>query len=155
MRSKERDWQKEELRDNLQRIRTPCELTASTPKTDLRFRSDSCLAPLTISGLRSLVDRQRIALLDASPFVTVLEDWINNQPDEVVKWHTFVELFQVLEPLARAKKLTWRWNNSQALSRHIISMLEPLKKSYSAELLEDEDDKLGKTVYRIRFAPAV
>lgn len=103
---------------------------------------------LLIKGLRSLVDRQRIALLEASPFVTVLEDWVANQPDEAGAWHNFTELFQLLEPLARAKKLVWRWNNAQAMSRHVITMIDPLKKLYGAEM-EEDGSKLG---YKIRFA---
>jgi hypothetical protein len=101
-----------------------------------------------IRGLRSLVDRQRIALLEASPFVTVLEDWMASQPEEAGKWHSFNELFQAMEPLARAKKLVWRWNNAQALSRHVITMIEPLKKLYGAEM-EEDGSKIG---YKIRFS---
>jgi hypothetical protein len=104
-----------------------------------------------IKGLRNLVDRQRMALLDASPFVTVLEDWVNTQPAEANKWHTFNELFQELEPMARQRKLSWRWSNAVALSRHVLTMLEPLKKLYSAEVKQDNVGRGGKEEVLIRF----
>jgi hypothetical protein len=107
---------------------------------------------ILIRGLRSLVDRQRLALLEASPFVTVLEEWLAKQPADAEKWHTFNELFQVLEPLARANKLLWRWNNATALSRHVITMIEPLKKLYDADLKEIKN-KHEKEEYQIRFKP--
>ena len=103
-------------------------------------------------GLRSLVDRQRLALLEASPFISVLEQWATGQPDEVVKWHTFPELFAILEPMAHTRKLPWRWDSAAKLALHIITMAEPLKRLYGAELVEQAEDKFGKQTWKIRFA---
>jgi hypothetical protein len=104
-----------------------------------------------IKGLRNLVDRQRMALLEASPFVTLLEEWTNTQAAEAGKWHTFPEIFQVLEPMARQRKLPWRWNNPIALSRHVLTMIEPLKKLYGAEIKEEASGRGGKEEFLIRF----
>lgn len=92
-------------------------------------------------GLRSLVDRQRMALLDASPFVVVLEDWLGAPTSKPEEWHTFTELFQELEPLARAKKFIWRWTNPVALKRHVLAMEEPLKKLYGMKIQHSQSSK--------------
>ena len=107
-----------------------------------------------IRGLRSLVDRQRMALLEASPFVTVLEEWLNSQAEDKDKFHTFVELFSILEPLAHMRKLSWRWSNPAALSRHVLTMADPLKRLYGAEIKEAIDGH-GKTIHQVKFSAAL
>lgn len=95
-----------------------------------RIENSGCVdKDVLMHGLRSLVDRQRITLLEASPFIAVLEQWLNSTDEEVKKEHTFQELFSILEPLAKTRKLTWRWGNSAALGRHIMALAEPLKKT--------------------------
>jgi hypothetical protein len=104
-----------------------------------------------IRGLRSLVDRQKLALLASSPFVNVLEEAMNDRNNKLEEPHTFAELFNMLEPIARSRKLNWRWSNSTALARHIQAMAEPLKKLYRAEIADTLDEGTGKTVQRIKF----
>lgn len=119
-----------------------------------RIEQSGVVEPLVLmKGLRSLVDRQRMALVEASPFVTVLEEWLNSKEGETEskKEHSFSELFSILEPLARAHKLSWRWNNPAALSRHVIAMSEPLKKLYRAEFTVAYEEHLRREVHKVRF----
>jgi len=115
-------------------------------------RSGVVNGQVLIRGLRSLVDRQKIALLESSPFVAVLEEWMKTAPDEVVQYKEFNELFVILEPIASRRHLTWRWNNSAALGRHIMAMAEPLKKLYRAEFIQEVLPN-GKEIDKVRFQP--
>jgi len=106
---------------------------------------------LLIKGLRSLVDRQKLALLESSPFVAILEEWLTVSDQDAATPHSFVELFSILEPLARTRKMSWRWNNAAALGRHIQAMAEPLKKLYRAQLTEAHDPLFNRDVTKISF----
>lgn len=90
---------------------------------------------LMMSGLRSLVDRQRSALVSSSPFISVLEEWLSTDPEEAAKVHTWRELWTVLEPLARQRKLNWRWDSAASLSRHVVMLADSLKRLYAAEFI--------------------
>jgi hypothetical protein len=105
-------------------------------------------------GLRSLVDRQRIALLEATPFVAVLEQWLASGDQEIGNSHTYQQFYAIVEPLARARKLEWRWNNATSLERHITVLAPQLSKLYGAEFSEQQEVS-GKTSPRIRFKRAV
>lgn len=105
-------------------------------------------------GLRSLVDRQRIALLEATPFVAVLEQWLASGDQEIGNYHTYQQFYAIVEPLARARKLEWRWNNATSLERHIAVLAPQLSKLYGAEFSEQQEVS-GKTSPRIRFKRAV
>jgi hypothetical protein len=102
---------------------------------------------LLIKGLRSLVDRQKMALLAASPFIDVLEDFLSTQPDEADKYHSIYELYAILEPIARNKKLRWEWKNAMSLGRHVITLKEQLEKLYQADVQYEE----GKEKFKVRF----
>lgn len=102
-------------------------------------------------GLRSLVDRQRMTLMEASPFVFVLEQWLNSGDTEIGNYHTFQEFYAIVEPLARARKLEWRWDSPTSLERHILAMQEPLEKLYHAEFKNYIDPNTAKECLRIRF----
>ena len=102
---------------------------------------------ILMRGIRSLVDRQRLILLDSSPFVFVLEQWLNSPDERNKQTQTFQDLFAILEPLARTRKLEWRWDNAASLERHIMAMLDPLKHLYGAQLLVEN----AKDSSRIKF----
>lgn len=104
-----------------------------------------------IKGLRSLVDRQKLALLESSPFVAILEEWLTVAAEDATKPHSFVELFSILEPLARTRKMSWRWNNAAALGRHIMAMAEPLKKLYRAQFIDEHDPLFNRDVSKVSF----
>jgi hypothetical protein len=106
-----------------------------------------------IRGLRSLVDRQKIALLESSPFVAVLEEWMKTAPDEASQFHDFAELWATLEPIAHRRSLNWRWSNPASLGRHILAMMEPLKKLYRAEFVQEHMPN-GKEIDKIKFQPS-
>jgi len=103
-----------------------------------------------IKGLRSLVDRQKLALLDSSPFIAILEEWLTLSAEDAAKPHSFVELFSILEPIARMRKMYWRWNNAVALERHVEAMSEPLKKLYRCQFSK-EPDGYNREVSKISF----
>lgn len=103
---------------------------------------------LLIQGLRSLVDRQKLALLAASPFIEILEDFLSTQPDDAAKFHTMIELYTLLESMARQKKVRWQWTNAMALGRHIMTLKDQLEKLYHATI-EPLD---GRDVFKIKFA---
>ena len=102
-------------------------------------------------GLRSLVDRQRMTLMEASPFVFALEQWLNSGDTEIGNYHTFQEFYAIVEPLARSRKLQWRWNSASSLERHIMAMKEPLEKLYHAEFREYVDPNTARECLQIRF----
>jgi hypothetical protein len=106
---------------------------------------------ILIKGLRSLVDRQKLALLESSPFIAILEEWMIQSVEEAAKPHSFVELFSILEPIARTRKMSWRWNSAAALGRHIVALGDPLKKLYRAEITETIDPVYSREVTMIRF----
>jgi hypothetical protein len=108
--------------------------------------------PLLIRGLRSLVDRQKTALLESSPFVAVLEEWMKMSPDEATRFNDFATLFTTLEPIASRRHLTWRWSNASALGRHVLAMAEPLKRLYRAEFIQEKQPN-GREVDKVRFQP--
>ena len=103
-------------------------------------------------GLRSLVDRQKMTLLESSPFVAVLEEWIKMAPDEAGSFKDYGEIYVLLEPLAQRRHLQWRWSNAASLGRHIVAMTEPLKRLYRAEFTQEELPN-GKTIDKVRFQP--
>lgn len=102
-------------------------------------------------GLRSLVDRQRMTLMEASPFIFVLEQWLNSGDTEIGNYHTFSQFYSIVEPLARSRRLDWRWDSAISLERHIIALAEPLKKLYNADLKKHVDKTTGKEYTQIRF----
>lgn len=102
---------------------------------------------LLIKGLRNLVDRQKMALLAASPFIMVLEDFLTAQPDEADKFHSMYELYSLLEPIAKTKKLRWEWSNAVALGRHVVTLKDQLEKLYHAEIQLVE----GRDMFKVRF----
>lgn len=103
-------------------------------------RIESCTevinGKLLLNGLRNLVDHQRMVLMASSPFIVVLEDWLATDPEEAVKLHTWRELYRTLEPLARQRKLAWRWTSAEALARHISMLADNLKRLYNAEFAD-------------------
>lgn len=106
-----------------------------------------------IRGLRSLVDRQKMALMESSPFVAVLEEWMKMSPDEATSYKDFGELFVLLEPIASRRRLVWRWSNPASLGRHILAMAEPLKKLYRAEFIQETLPN-GRETDKVRFQPS-
>jgi hypothetical protein len=104
-----------------------------------------------IHGLQSLVERQKSIMRESSPFCTVLDQWLNTQDEEVHKVHTFSELFSILEPLARMRKLTWRWSNAGALTRHVLAMEEALRREYHAEIDTMLDANSQREIATIKF----
>lgn len=105
---------------------------------------------LLLHGLRSLVDRQRIVLMESSPLISVLDEWLASEDSEIGKFHTFQQFFTITSTLARARKLEWRWVDAKALERHIMALKDPLKKLYGAEFQEAKDAS-GKSVTKIKF----
>jgi hypothetical protein len=105
---------------------------------------------ILLHGLRSLVDRQRMALMEASPFIFILEQWLESGDSEIGKYHTFQQLFSILEPLAHSRKLEWRWANSSALERHITVLSKQLTKLYNADFKEFTESS-GKAITKLKF----
>lgn len=103
-----------------------------------------------IKGLRSLVDRQKLALMAASPAVEMLEDFLGTMPDDASKFHTMHELYSTLESIARTKKIRWPWNSAVAFGQHIMTIQAQLEKSYQADMQFID----GKDTFKIRFRQA-
>ena len=101
-------------------------------------------------GLRSLVDRQRIVLTESSPFVYVLDEWLESGDAAIGKSHTIQQFFGMMKALAQTRKLEWRWSSASAFERHLMALKDPLKKLYGAEFQETEDSG-GKKIVKIRF----
>lgn len=105
---------------------------------------------ILMQGLRSLLNSQRIALVESSPFVAVLEQWLTSGDEEIGNLHTYHQLFTILEPLARARKMEWRWKDARALERHVSFFSSLLRKLYGAEFYEAYDAS-GKKIVSVRF----
>lgn len=113
--------------------------------------SSAVSAEPLLAGLRSLSEKQSSALRNASPFVVVLEEWAAEQPEEAQEWYTFKQLYSILYPLARARKLAWRWSAPSALARHVLALQESLEKEYGMESKEEYNEELRRDAWMVRF----
>jgi len=111
--------------------------------------SGSVDGELLIKGIRNLVDQQRMALMAASPFVTILEEWLTGENECAGRFLTLKDLYGKLEPLARLKRMEWRWNNATSLSRHILTLRPGMERLYSAEFKEESVH--GQQEYSVKF----
>ena len=105
---------------------------------------------ILMHGLRSLVDRQRIVLTESSPFVYVLDEWLESGDAEIGKSHTIQQFFGMMKALAQTRKLEWRWSSASAFERHLMALAPQLTKLYGAEFQEAKDAS-GKSVTKIKF----
>jgi hypothetical protein len=100
-------------------------------------------------GLLSMVDSQLRQLKESSQAVTLLEEWLTSRADEASKWHTYTELYAVLQSMAQAKRIDFKWKNPVGLGRHLMTLQERLHKDFGAEFeVVIQNDK---EVPRIKF----
>lgn len=102
------------------------------------------------NGLLSMVDSQMRQLRESSQAISLLEEWISLNPADAAEWRTFQQIYQVLSGMASARKVNFRWKNSQALYRHLHTLSDRLRVDFQADFEMDSTD--GSTeIKRVRF----
>lgn len=105
-------------------------------------------------GILSMVDSQQATLRASSPFITMLDHWLDSNVEKEDKFYTASDLFTILEPMAHIRKLDWRWKNPQAFSSHMWSLEATLRKTYGV-VKEEHDGSKGRDVKKIRFTALI
>lgn len=99
-------------------------------------------------GLLALVDSQMKQLKESSQAVLLLSEWIELRPDEAAQWRSFVQLYEILQNMAHARRRNFQWKSAQALYRHFSTLEDRLKKEYQAEFKVEEN---GSKSIQVRF----
>lgn len=85
-------------------------------------------------GLRNLVERQKMQMLQASRVVEMLDDYVQSQPEEANEWHSYTQLVEKLGNIAFKRKVTLdRCNTAASLKRHLEPRRSILEKWYGME----------------------
>lgn len=95
------------------------------------------------SATDTLQSRQKILLRDASGFVQLLEMWMDADPTTAAQPHTIAELWKIMQPLAKPFGTQWTWKNPRALSPHVRSLTDLLRKYYGLTITHDQVDMEG------------
>lgn len=100
-------------------------------------------------GLLSMVDSQLRQLKESSQAITLLEEWITSRADEASKWHSYQEIYAILQMLAQSKRIDFKWKNPVGLGRHLMTLQDRLHNDFGAEF--DMQIIGEKEVPRLRF----
>jgi hypothetical protein len=100
-------------------------------------------------GLLSMVDSQLRQLKESSQAVTLLEEWLTSRADEASKWHTYSEIYAVLQSMAQAKRMDFKWKNAVGLGRHLMTLQDRLHTDFGAEF--EVTIQNDKEVPRVKF----
>lgn len=89
---------------------------------------------LAMTGLKNLVERQKMQMLNASRVIAMLDDYVQTKPEEANEWHSYTELLEKLNDIAFKRKITLdRCNTAASLKRHLEPRKSVLEKSYGME----------------------
>lgn len=102
-----------------------------------------------IGGLGNLVNAQRQALAENTPFIEVLQFWLRGRSEESTKWQSVSELFPGWQRTATTFQLAWRWNSAQGLSSHIRPLEPQLEANFGMESREIKEN--GRKIKQYRF----
>lgn len=101
-------------------------------------------------GLLAMVDSQMKQLTESSQAVMLLGEWIELRPEEAAEWRSFVQLYEVLQNMAHARKKKFQWRSAQALYRHFSTLEERLQREFQAEIKTEETGSKRDAI-KIRF----
>jgi energy-coupling factor transporter ATP-binding protein EcfA2 len=116
-----------------------------------RIKHSSCINGESLyKGLLSMVDSQLRQLQESSQAIFLLSEWISLRPTEAAEWRTFVQLFDILQNMATARRINFPWKSAQSLYRHFNTLEDKLKQEYQAEIAVDENLNQKEGI-KIRF----
>jgi len=102
-------------------------------------------------GLMNLIDRQRAQMLQSSPIIEILDDYVNSQPEDACKWHSYGELMTALGQIANKRRIYLeRVTTAASLKRHLQPRMPALAKAYGAEIRQVTGQN-GKKVEQVKF----
>jgi hypothetical protein len=102
-------------------------------------------------GLLSMIDSQLRQLKESSQAVTLIEEWISLRPNEAEEWHSYQELFSILQSMCQARRVDLKWRNVIGLSRHLSTLRSRLEQDFGAEFKEQNSTSGPGTVTKMRF----
>jgi hypothetical protein len=86
--------------------------------------ADYLQGDVLMAGLGNLVNRQRQALEENSPFIGILAAFMLTVPGGDTGWMDTAEVYTRTQKIAKLGGMEFRWSTVQALSKH-LEMLEP------------------------------
>jgi hypothetical protein len=98
-----------------------------------------------IKGLETMINRQKGLLNEASPFVALLDVWLQEDRENSLrqgrgphggdgaKWHTATELNTILSRMATRSNVNWIWDTGHSLSKHIQALEINLNRHYGMD----------------------
>ena len=95
-----------------------------------------------------MVDSQMKQLKESSQAVLLLSEWIALRPDEAAQWRSFVQLYEILQNMAHARRRNFQWKSAQALYRHFSTLETRLTQEFQAEFKAEEN---GSKSVQVRF----
>jgi hypothetical protein len=101
-------------------------------------------------GLLSMVDSQLRQLKESSQAIVLIEEWMGARMSEAEEWHTYGEIYTILQTMASARHIDLKWKNSQSLSRHLSTLKPRLEVDFGAEFKEFAVDDKVQTKIRFR-----
>ena len=96
-------------------------------------------------GLLSMIDSQLRQLKESSQAVGLVEEWISARPEEASQWHTYQDIYIILQNMVTVKRMNLNWKNAIGLGRHLKTLKDRLEKDFGAEFREEND------IVKIRF----
>jgi hypothetical protein len=100
-------------------------------------------------GLLSMVDSQLRQLKESSQAVSLIEEWISSRASEASEWHTYQELFVILQMMAQSRRIDFKWKNPVGLGRHLMTLQDRLRTDFGAEFeVKIQGDK---EISKLRF----
>jgi len=106
-------------------------------------------------GLLSMVDSQLRQLKESSQAITFIEEWISSRPSEAEEWHTYQELYNILQVMCSSRRIDFKWKNSVGLGRHLDTLKPRLEADFGAEITSVSDQSSFKDITKIRFKTKV
>jgi hypothetical protein len=116
-----------------------------------RLQDTGILDPKKLElGLLSMVDSQLRQLKESSQAIVLIEEWMMARMSEAEEWHTYQEIFNILQTMANARHNDFKWKNAQGLSRHLSTLKPRLEQDFGAEFKEFSVDEKIQTKIRFR-----
>jgi hypothetical protein len=100
-------------------------------------------------GLLSMVDSQLRQLKESSQAISLIEEWISSRSNEASEWHTYQELFVILQMMAQSRRVDFKWKNPVGLGRHLMTLQDRLRQDFGAEF--EVSVQGDKEISKLRF----
>jgi hypothetical protein len=93
---------------------------------------------------------------DLTPIFELIDIWLNDPTNkEANSWHTFSELYPLLQEVAKSNSIDFWWKGANTLAMHMTgsAVASKLEKAYGAIFTEALDHHIHKVVWKIQFPP--